>query len=277
MVEVGPGVSKFKPGDRVIAFTPAVVTGNNDHAAFQQYTITPAINTSKIPDSLEFVDAVTVVCGISTAITAYDDVLKVRKPGSGPAATDSAVLIWGGASSVGKYAIELARLSGLPVITTASPRHHDSLRALGASAVFDYSSPTAVTDLIAAAEKLGKPLDLAIDAISMPDTLPQVVEVLSKTPGSGTKIIAHTLPWPDRVPQPPRGMEHHHITAKVLWEYRSELAAWLNGGTLTAWLEEGEVKPLKVRLFEGGLQNAQKAMDSLAEGVSSEKVVLKLL
>ena len=52
-------------------------------------------------------------------------------------AEETWVFIYGGSSGVGQFGIQLAKLSGYKVVTVASPRNHDLLRALGADAVFD--------------------------------------------------------------------------------------------------------------------------------------------
>ena len=41
----------------------------------------------------------------------------------------------------------MASLSGLQVVTTASPRNHDLLKSLGAKHVLDYKAPTVVEDI----------------------------------------------------------------------------------------------------------------------------------
>ena len=51
------------------------------------------------------------------------------------------LFVYGGSSSVGQYAIQLAKLSGYKVVTTASKRNHELVRGLGADLVFDVSSP----------------------------------------------------------------------------------------------------------------------------------------
>jgi hypothetical protein len=60
------------------------------------------------------------------------------------------LLVWGGSTSVGSNAIQLAVAAGYEVITTASPRNFDYVKKLGASQVFDYNSKTIVPDLIRA-------------------------------------------------------------------------------------------------------------------------------
>ena len=52
------------------------------------------------------------------------------------------VFIYGGSSGVGQFAIQLAKLSGYKVVTVASPRNHEFLKALGADAVFDVRTLT---------------------------------------------------------------------------------------------------------------------------------------
>lgn len=77
--------------------------------------------------------------------------------------TPSPVFIYGGSTASGIVGIQLAKLSGYKVITTASPRNFDYLKSLGADAVFDYRSPTVVQDVAAAA---GGELTVAWDCIS---------------------------------------------------------------------------------------------------------------
>ena len=49
------------------------------------------------------------------------------------------LFVYGGSSSVGQYAIQLAKLSGYRVVTTASKRNHELVKSLGADLVFDVS------------------------------------------------------------------------------------------------------------------------------------------
>jgi len=50
------------------------------------------------------------------------------------------LFVYGGSSSVGQYAIQLAKLSGYNVVTTASKRNHELVKSLGADLVFDVSN-----------------------------------------------------------------------------------------------------------------------------------------
>ena len=60
------------------------------------------------------------------------------------------VLIWGGSTSVGCNAIQLAVAAGYDVVTTCSPKNFALCKRLGASQCFDYNSRTINQNLIKA-------------------------------------------------------------------------------------------------------------------------------
>ena len=67
-----------------------------------------------------------------------------------PRSAGETVVIWGGSTSVGCNAIQLAAAAGYDVITTCSPKNFEYVRRLGAHAVFDYSEPAVVKHIVAA-------------------------------------------------------------------------------------------------------------------------------
>ncbi|KAI0097427.1 GroES-like protein [Hypoxylon sp. NC0597] len=118
VVEVGPNVSKFKVGDRVLGFA----------AGFKPQS----------GDDLDYTDA------------SVKDFLALDYPSLKPKPNGKTLLIWAGASSVGTNAIQLAVASGYEVYTTSSPKNFDYCKELGAARVFDYHSPNITQDLIEA-------------------------------------------------------------------------------------------------------------------------------
>lgn len=110
-----------------------------------------------------------------------------------PIATREPVLIYGGSTGTALLGIQLARLSGYRVLTTASPRHFEKLLAapVGAEAVFDYSSPTCAADIRAAA---GGPLRLAWDCIASADTARLCAAALTSDPKDGAAHYGSLLP-----------------------------------------------------------------------------------
>ena len=154
VVEVGSAVTRFTVGDRVLGHAVGTDRDRNSPAAgaFQEYTVLLAHMAAPIPDAMPYESAAVLPLGLSTATCGLfqKDLLALRYPSADPQPTGQALLIWGGSTSVGSNAIQLAVAAGYGVVTTASPRNFDHVRALGASQVFDYRSKTVVQEVIAA-------------------------------------------------------------------------------------------------------------------------------
>jgi NADPH:quinone reductase-like Zn-dependent oxidoreductase len=154
VTEVGAGVTRFKVGDRVVAFAAG---GNenrnkNSEGAFQLYVVALAYMASPIPDGLSYDSAAVLPLGLSTAACGLfqKDFLALQHPSADARPTGKTLVITGGATSVGCNAIQLAVNAGYEVFTTSSPKNVDYLKSLGAAQVFDYHSKTLVKDIIAA-------------------------------------------------------------------------------------------------------------------------------
>lgn len=110
---------------------------------FPRYCVAEYDLTFLIPDNLSFDAAASIPIPFFTAVQALYRRLKLPEPTPmdpiGTTATEKEpFLIWGGATSVGQYAIQLARLSKRKVFTTASPDNWDLVKTLGAEDVQDY-------------------------------------------------------------------------------------------------------------------------------------------
>ena len=153
VVEIGKGVTRFRVGDRVLGFANGVDKPRNNPAecAFQLYTVLPENLASIIPNSMSYEQAAAIPLGAGTAACGlYEkNQLGLPYPSLEPKSTGKALIVWGGSTSVGCNAIQLAKASGFEVIATSSPRNFDLCKMLGASHVIDYNSETVVTDLIA--------------------------------------------------------------------------------------------------------------------------------
>jgi NADPH:quinone reductase-like Zn-dependent oxidoreductase len=86
-----------------------------------------------------------------TAADALFNVIGLGLPAAGVAGVDpvgKGILIWGGASSVGVMAIQLAKAAGLQhIFITASAKNHKILQELEATHYFNYTSHTIVKDI----------------------------------------------------------------------------------------------------------------------------------
>jgi NADPH:quinone reductase-like Zn-dependent oxidoreductase len=141
---VGPGVTRFRQGDRV--FADLYTQGGG---AFAEYACATEKVFERIPDGLSFEDAATLPHSAILAIQS----LRLRKgrtvqPGD-------KVLIDGASGNVGPFAVQLAKVMGAEVTGVASAGKLDFVRSLGADHVLDYRS----VDYTKAAERYDWILD----------------------------------------------------------------------------------------------------------------------
>jgi NADPH:quinone reductase-like Zn-dependent oxidoreductase len=70
---------------------------------------------------------------------------------------DDLILIWGGSSSVGQYALQILSYYGYRnLIATASASHHQLLHSFGATKVFDYKDSDVVAQILDFTKSLGR-------------------------------------------------------------------------------------------------------------------------
>ena len=153
VVAVGSDVTRFRVGDRVLGHAASIQKGHGAaEGAFQERVILQAHMSAPIPETLSFEAASVLPLGLSTAACALfqKDLLALRHPPHPPVSPATTLLVWGGSTSVGSNAIQLAVAAGYDVVATASPRNFAYVTRLGARLAFDYNSPTAVPDIIAA-------------------------------------------------------------------------------------------------------------------------------
>ena len=297
VVEVGKGVVRFKVGDRVMGHAVGIekMVNKSSKSAFQQYTVVGANMASLIPSTMTYEYACVLPLGLSTAACGLfqQDFLALPYPSVTPKATGKTVLVWGGSSSVGSNAIQLAIASGCEVITTASPKNFEYVTNLGATAVFDYHSMTVIEDLIEAFRNKESAGAVAIGNRS----LEACIAVLASSKGS--KFIAQ-------------------ISVDLPSEMPSSTVGWILLGMSMAWFSmvttfKSKIKGVNFRFVSGsdlavndvsralykdylpvalaeriyivapepmvvgkGLEYIQEAIDINIRGVSARKVVVSL-
>ncbi|KAG2361278.1 chaperonin 10-like protein [Suillus spraguei] len=267
--ELGEGVKNFRKGDRVLAHG----TFPNDFAAFQQYTLTVASFTAKIPLNESVDSAATIPVGLDTALVG----LYGNQFGAGitPPWTKSAsdneskkpIVILGGSSSVGSYTIQLARLSGFyPIITTASPRNEELVRDYGATHFFDRN--LSGKQLKAAISEItDRPIRLVYDVISLPETQSVAWELLAN---NGTLVL--TLAATVKEDQG-KGRKVIKTFGNPHAPQNQELcrSAWALVGK---WLAEGTILPNNHEVLPNGLEGIIGGLERIKLGqVSGTKLV----
>ncbi len=166
--------------------------GGAKHGAFQKYTTCREVVVAKIPDNLPFAEAVVLPLALSTSMVALFELLQLALPSTESRSTGKSVLVWGGSSSIGSIAIQLVAAAGYKVITTASAKNHEYVKALGATAVFDHSDPN-VTSLLIEALK-GSDCAGVYDCIGTDETKAACADILGKMGGGVLPVVTWPLP-----------------------------------------------------------------------------------
>ncbi|PYH89962.1 quinone reductase [Aspergillus ellipticus CBS 707.79] len=280
VVAVGPEVTGFDVGDRV--FFQGII-GNYNSSTFQQFCKMPAALVSKTPDNITDEQAAGISLATMAAVTAFYD-----RAGHGltpPWETDGdqagagkAIVILGGASSVGQYAIQLARLSGFDrIVTNASAANHEFLRKLGAHVVVDRSHADAASFAAAIGDI---PLLFVFDAISAKSTQVLGVQILQETNTANSHLVTVHVVRPKAMDadavalgqsrQPPVEVKQVlGIGSAPDLRYLSEPMA----RSLTEYIARGQFIPNRPRFVAGGLGAVEEALALNKKGVSGEKVV----
>ncbi|KAI8630764.1 zinc-binding oxidoreductase CipB [Xylariaceae sp. FL1651] len=297
VVETGEGITRFRPGDRVVAIGDSDCK-RNPESGFQLYTVLKEQFTAPIPGSMSFEQASVMPLGVVTASAALFESkhlgLRLPQPGGNQALGQEAdkreiVLIWGGSTSVGCNAIQLAVAAGYEVLTTCSPKNFDLVKSLGASQAFDYRRPGVVADIVAA---IGKQSVAGAVAIG-PQSGCKCMDVLKRCQGSKSVVMV-SFPMPEN---PDAGMVstvYHYATGTAGLAIKA-----LRTGTKTSTVfADPKVEGVGKAVWEGflpealasgryvaaptpqvvghGLEDIQAGLDMLKKGVSAKKLVISL-
>ncbi|GAA6053547.1 hypothetical protein JCM3770_005188 [Rhodotorula araucariae] len=281
VIEVGAGVSNVKQGDRVLGHCKSLASGEPKHSAFQRFAVVDALLVAPIPDTLSYDAATVLPLGLSTAASGLypQRYLALPPPYAGaanPAGKGKVLFVYGGSSSVGLCAIQLAVASGLRVVTTCSPNNFALVKSIGAAAAFDYRTPRAglLDALVGAVEAEGSEYAGAFDAISEGGSVELCAEVaLRAFGGKGQKFIAATLQPPKDLPE---GISSEWIFAiDIVLKESGAVARAVYHDYVPAALASGALQAKPDPLVVGaGLESVQRGLDRQKEGVSARKVVV---
>lgn len=154
---IGPGVTRFRPGERVYGqfLNPAAGLGS-----YAEYALAAQDGPiARMPEGMIFEQAAAVP---TASMTAYNMVETARVD------SGTKVLIVGATGGVGQSATQLAAGRGGHVIATAAADAADLMRALGAAETVDHTT-AGVGEQVLAAHPEG--IDAIIDLVSPPNAI----------------------------------------------------------------------------------------------------------
>ncbi|KAI0807670.1 GroES-like protein [Fomes fomentarius] len=281
VVKVGKNVTSPKVGDHVAGFVHGAAFP--DEGAFAEYAKTPADLVWLVPpNTFIYEESATLEVAFLTAVQAlyHPKRLALVEPPQ-KVQGDEWVLVWGGSSAVGLSAIQLLRLSGYKIVTTASPRNFTLVKDFGADEVFDYKDSSVVQKI---KDVTGHSIKKALDTIGEKGAQGMTAESIAPSGGLVVTLLTPT-------PSPRKDVEirltllytaqgrafdfgpDRHFPASL--EDKDQIVQFLKKFPKLA--SDRAIKPLPIKFWEGGLQAIPDGLQYMREGkVSAEKIVYRV-
>ncbi|CAK7224429.1 hypothetical protein SBRCBS47491_005548 [Sporothrix bragantina] len=268
---VGTDVTGVRPGDAVWTTT---YYKDRRAGCFQGLVIVPQHTVFPIPATLDFCTAACLgVAGVTAAMTLWQW-LNVSMEAAAPSETadtkedKEVLLVWGGSTVTGQFAIQLAAQAGLEVVAVCSTATEALVRSRGATHVVTY---TGKTDMHVIGEILccaGGRLTRAIDLVGA-KTAKLVLQVIA---ASGRTVDFAPLAFMSSKDVVPVNAKVHTVEIK---QFVLNEASGVYGQRLNELVASGAVKLPAVRVLEGGLAAVEQGLAMVKEGnLDGKKLVV---
>ncbi|HDR4422278.1 TPA: NADP-dependent oxidoreductase [Bacillus cereus] len=262
IVKVGSKVTHFKVGDEIYA-RPR----KNKIGTFAEYIAIHEDDIALKPKNLSFEEAASIPLVGLTSYQALHDIMHLQK--------GQKILIHAGSGGVGTFAIQLAKIMGATVTTTASEAGANLVKSLGADEIINYKTEKfeeilkdydAVFDTIG-----GTTLEKSFNIIKSGGNIVSVSGMpnarFGKEFGSGFfKTFLFSL-----ASRKLTALEKNH-NAQYSFLFMKPSGDQLR--TIANYIEAGEIKPVIDRVFP--FENAQKAMKYSEAGRAKGKIIVKI-
>ncbi|HDR8098183.1 TPA: NADP-dependent oxidoreductase [Bacillus cereus] len=262
IVKVGSKVTRFKVGDEIYA-RPR----KNKIGTFAEYIAIHEDDIALKPKNLSFEEAASIPLVGLTSYQALHDIMQLQK--------DQKILIHAGSGGVGTFAIQLAKIMGATVTTTASEAGSDLVKSLGADQIINYKTEKfeeilkdydAVFDTIG-----GTTLEKSFNIIKSGGNIVSVSGMpnarFGKEFGSGFfKTLLFSL-----ASKKLTALEKKH-NAQYSFLFMKPSGDQLR--IIANYIEAGKIKPVIDRVFS--FEDAQKAMEYSEAGRAKGKIFVKI-
>ncbi|TKH15970.1 NADP-dependent oxidoreductase [Bacillus wiedmannii] len=262
IIKVGSKVTRFKVGDEIYA-RPR----KNKIGTFAEYIAIHEDDIALKPKNLSFEEAASIPLVGLTSYQALHDIMHLQK--------GQKILIHAGSGGVGTFAIQLAKIMGATVTTTASEAGANLVKSLGADEIINYKTEKfeeilkdydAVFDTIG-----GTTLEKSFDIIKSGGNIVSVSGMpnarFGKEFGSGFfKTFLFSL-----ASKKITALEKKH-NAQYSFLFMKPSGDQLR--IIANYIEAGKIKPVIDRVFP--FEDAQKAMEYSEAGRAKGKIILKI-
>lgn len=255
---VGDGVTQWNKGDKVVYHGDLTKKGG-----YAEFAVTKANTVSLIPEGVSFEDAAAIPTAGYTAYQALHSKL--------PLAQLQTIFVHGGAGGVGGFAVQLAKLAGKQVISTASPHNHEYVKSLGADFVIDYRGEDIVSKVNSITN--GRGVDAVIDTVSAQSATHSLEFV------AFLGHLVHIAGAPDYTKIKPftKSISYHEIAlgaAHQSGDARAEQALAKIGDEMLSLLAKGHLTSMLKEVIS--LEDVPSALTRLSERHVNGKIVAKV-
>ncbi|KAJ5815770.1 hypothetical protein N7474_007547 [Penicillium riverlandense] len=277
-------LGRFRLGDHVFGAVQGSNQADPESGAYCEYIKAEPDFSFHIPKGMSIATA-PAISGTAIATLGVALFWSLELPGSldKPVAKAEDVLIYGGSSTIGLLAIQMAKLCGHRVITTCSPHNFDLVRCYGADLVFDYNSPKCADDIRAATKNT---LRFALDPFAENKTLRLCHSAISRTGGRYCALEQYQEQLCTR-----RTVKHELVMGGAIAGRGVDLpkpygippnpkiGEWARTWYLTVQqlVEDGRLKPCPFEIIPGRFDGILTGLELLRKGkVSGRKLIVKL-
>ncbi|EEL69813.1 MULTISPECIES: NADP-dependent oxidoreductase [Bacillus] len=262
IVKVGTKVTQFKVGDEIYARPRKDKIGT-----FAEYIAIHEDDIALKPKNLTFEEAASIPLVGLTSYQALHDIMQLQK--------GQKILIHAGSGGVGTFAIQLAKIMGATVATTASEAGENLVKSLGADEIINYKKEKfedilknydAVFDTLG-----GTTLEKSFDIIKSEGNIVSVSGMpnarFGKEFGSGFfKTLLFSL-----ASKKLTALEKKH-NAQYSFLFMKPSGDQLR--IIAKYIESGQIKPIIDRIFS--FEDTQKAMEYSESGRAKGKIIVKI-
>ncbi|MEK4579510.1 MULTISPECIES: zinc-binding dehydrogenase [Bacillus] len=262
IVKVGTKVTQFKVGDEIYARPRKDKIGT-----FAEYIAIHEDDIALKPKNLTFEEAASIPLVGLTSYQALHDIMQLQK--------GQKILIHAGSGGVGTFAIQLAKIMGATVATTASEAGENLVKSIGADEIINYKKEKfedilknydAVFDTLG-----GTTLEKSFDIIKSEGNIVSVSGMpnarFGKEFGSGFfKTLLFSL-----ASKKLTALEKKH-NAQYSFLFMKPSGDQLR--IIAKYIESGQIKPIIDRIFH--FEDTQKAMEYSESGRAKGKIIVKI-
>ncbi|GAA5984595.1 hypothetical protein JCM5350_008151 [Sporobolomyces pararoseus] len=272
--EVGEGVTKFKKGDKVAAFTKMVT--DTKYGAYAEYTVSPSITAFHVPESTPFEEAAAFPLAYITAVIGLHLRLGLPEPGATLPEDAKTILVYGAATTVGVYVSQLAKKAGHRVVGVAGSSI-ELAKSYGADEIIDYRGKSVEQLAEEISKAAGGSIHYVYDAVSEHGSFEASSTALGKNGGGK---YTHVLPLSEeQVKSLPKGVTAHHEVCNVAYggteEEKKHCEKYFD--QLGEWLKKNEFRSQRVEVIPGGLEGVKEGLRKLqANEVKGQKLVYRI-